>query len=205
MKERPILFSGPMVRAILDGRKTQTRRMVKWPASYKDHEIADAVRALNRSSTKSIGRHGPCDGIRDRFRCPYGVVGDRLWVRETFADARAMWGKVFYRADDQTDHDSDGTWTPSIHMPRWASRITLEIVSIRVERLQEITEEDAKAEGVERGIWSQPAGLFMEPCDETDDKHATYRDGFGFLWSSIYGNWDSNSYVWVVEFRRVDK
>jgi len=78
VKERPILFSGPMVRAILDGRKTQTRRMVKWPASYKDHEIADAVRALNRSSTKSIGRPGPCDGIRDRFRCPYGVVGDQF-------------------------------------------------------------------------------------------------------------------------------
>jgi len=180
VKERPILFSGPMVRAILEGRKTQTRRMVKpQPA------IATP-------------------GCFDVTKCPYGVVGDCIWVRETWArihdgilhkldpepDIRTPHGNgwsTVYRADGEPYHWSDYgvPWRPSIHMPRWASRITLEIVSIRVERLQDIREEGASAEGVDWGT----------------RRVFAFRD----LWDSIYGNWDANPWVWVVEFRRVEK
>jgi len=207
VRERPILFSGPMVRAILDGRKTQTRRAVKpQPIPY-----GEASPMANKMHPDAVGKPWiPVGGVfQEEWRCPYGVVRDRLWVRETWAPHADVPGEAIYRCDRGGDYQDNVTegfrWRPSIHMPRWASRITLEIVSIRVERLQEISEEDAKAEGTERGVWSQSAGLFMEPCDDSDDKHASYRDGFGFLWSSIYGNWDANPWVWVVEFRRVEK
>ena len=163
MTERPILFSAPMVRAILDGNKTQTRRVVKLKPDYME----TFLRLPNKVAC-----------------CPYGQPGGRLWVRETFEDCEsALHSCVLYRADGGTP----GTkWTPSIHMPRWASRITLEITGVRVERLQDISEEDAISEGT------------PFPC-------GGWVGGYQKLWESIHGpgSWDLNPWVWVVEFKRV--
>lgn len=141
MKERPILFSGEMVRAILEGRKTQTRRVIK----PQPDSARNSVFVKSGFETK----HGY------EIKCPYGQPGDRLWVRETWG----LWdtdpkdgperAKIFYRATDENRRDLRyQRWRPSIHMPRWASRINLEITNIRIERVQDITEEDAKAEGL---------------------------------------------------------
>lgn len=179
-KSRPILFKGEMVRAILDGRKTQTRRVIKstqktsWllDGDWSDGFIKDPDNYLHRD-------------------CPYGKKGDFLWVRETFWESD---GCYFYRADG---HDDFERWKPSIHMPRMASRISLRIVDIRVERVQDIGMEDIKAEGVEFSY--QPLQNVFE----------SYRIEFESLWDSInakrgYG-WDENSWVWVVEFERVEE
>ena len=188
MKERPILFSAPMVRALLAGTKTQTRRVVK---PLKGEEIDPA------------GIYDQHPGDLELARCPYGQPGDRLWVREAYfgnhylhpnepADER----ELHYRADGYEDFEGERiTWRPSIHMPRWASRITLEIVSVRVERLHEISEEDAKAEGVEHYKPEHTVGL--PPC-------SAHRYAFEDLWRSINGHesWSANPWVWVVEFKR---
>ncbi|HGM6832005.1 TPA: hypothetical protein ACKQCE_000539 [Serratia marcescens] len=175
MKERPVIFNGEMVRAILHGRKTQTRRIAK--ADNSNHLLG----------------------------CPFGQVGDRLWVRETFAAFDADWkhpGKphdlkdgpwpnVVYPAS--VAKIPDGTCRPSIHMPRWASRITLEITAVRVERLNDISEEDAKAEGVKAGV-----------CP--GHEHMMHQVAFRELWQSIYGeeSWRANPWVWVIEFKRAE-
>jgi len=204
MKERPILFSAPMVRALLAGTKTQTRRVVKPQPVYGD------VQGLFQCWQFPHKRgHLLYPNAKDQViaLCPYGQPGDRLWVRETFA---AWWdtatGKrthvMGYRADiNDPDWDGfgaddpwwlDAKWEPSIHMPRNFSRITLEITGVRVERLQDISEEDAKAEGVERHA---PACVVGRP----------YRVPYSVLWESINGpgSWDANPWVWVVEFKRV--
>ncbi len=186
MKERPILFSAPMVRAILDGRKTQTRRVVK---------------------------HQPIPP--DAFPCPYGQPGDRLWVRESFQPIHADgveredtdWGTgkgyaCHYPATDEIIEWVDGDdkitsrCKPSIHMPRWASRINLEITGVRVERLQEISGMDAMCEGVH-----VPPNL---PNDWAKLEFA--RHEFYHLWASINGekSWASNPWVWVVGFKLVE-
>ena len=163
MTERPILFSAPMVRAILDRTKTQTRRVVKLKPDYME----TFLRLPNKVAC-----------------CPYGQPGGRLWVRETFEDCEsALHSCVLYRADGGTP----GTkWTPSIHMPRWASRITLEITGVRVERLRDNREADAISEGT------------PFPC-------GGWVGGYQKLWESIHGpgSWDLNPWVWVVEFKRV--
>lgn len=222
MKERPILFSAPMVRAILDGRKTVTRRFVKqdlqrlgdgdWYAF--DHKGIN-YRVNARHTTVAAWAH------LLQF-CPYGQAGDQLWVREAFSGPHCMdasdgckevppskWGdcsRIWYWADG---NPTEGDWTrprPSIHMPRWASRITLEIVSVRVERLQDISEEDAAAEGVYResedeipfnGPWYINAG--------DSQGYATAKSCYAALWDSINGegSWEKNPWVWVIEFRRV--
>ena len=184
MKERPILFSAPMVRALLAGTKTQTRRIVKVPKRFEGF---------------SSPAHAGVD-----FGCPYGAVGDRLWVRETwglgFEDGEGGYsaipwtgadpqkdGKAFYRADFNDPPDAPRRpWRPSIHMPRWASRITLEITGVRVERLRDISQSDAMDEGVSVG---SPA---------TFQAVAAFRD----LWESINGegSWNENPFVWVVCF-----
>ena len=177
MNEKPILFSGPMVRALLAGIKTQTRRLVKY-----NNMLGEPAEWC--SSVAEPGWIHICGDFR-RF-CPYGQPGGRLWVRETW---RSM-GKcnkgtdvVFYRADGHVD----GPWRPSIFMPRWASRITLEITEVRVQRLQEISEADARAEGA---------------------KHMPdHRWHFREIWDSINGKkypWASNPWVWCLTFKRVD-
>lgn len=171
MADRPILFNDAMVRAILAGTKTQTRR------------IAKPKRSIEPMTDE----------------CPYGLEGDRLWVREAWARDDED-GCLMYRADVGSDVNADAwehgrregvpryRWRPSIHMPRWASRITIEVTAVRVERLQEISPEDCSAEGI-------PLHHVL-----VDSRRATYAD----LWESINGpgSWDANPWVWVIEFRR---
>ena len=199
-KERPILFSGDMVRAILDGRKTMTRRVVKM-ATPPQAERVQHFEGLRWDWLRY-------DGLRlSTFKCPFGKTGDRLWVRETFRlsdpndcacyePCRCRSGQPMYRADGHY-HDMEYKWKPSIYMPRWSSRITLEVTGVRVERLQDISEEDAQAEG---------APLELGVLERTIlGAKARYRSGFVRLWESINGpgSWDANPWVWCVSFKRV--
>jgi hypothetical protein len=201
VKERPILFNGAMVRAILSGAKTQTRRVVKARADkdfgprcvLRPHEIAGEV---NGGSYRNS---------------PYGEPGDRLWVRETWARDDED-GALMYRADVGRDMNANAweqgrlegvpryKWRPSIFMPRTASRITLEVTDVRVERLREISESDAGAEGIRYEAGSYEVD-WMTPRERGLKRVADYR----LLWESINGagSWDANPWVWVVSFRRV--
>ena len=200
MRERPILFSGPMVRAILESRKTMTRRVAK-------------LKPWHRIEEKEDGSHWPwmeIDGadMGHWLPCPYGAPGDRLWVRETFGDCTpgadvlvgTRWDKPWYRADADEygllRHDGEGPvyaddvkWRPSIHMPRRASRITLEVTAVRIERLNDISEADVQAEGCTGSPFGTSADRVLFPT----------------LWESINGpgSWDVNPWVWVVVFKRV--
>lgn len=218
MKERPILFSSSMVRAILDGSKTMTRRIIRPQPTH-----------FNPAGTPR--RVVPNGGPSESICCPDGEPGDRLWVRETFSGPHCMdasdgckavppskWGdcsRIWYWADG---NPTEGDWTrprPSIHMPRWASRILLEITDVRVERLQDISEDDARAEGIERG--KDFPGWYRGPLDGDSaglaeaGRHfkiptAFPKLAFRALWESINGpkSWAANPWVWVVEFRRVE-
>ena len=198
MKERPILFSAPMVRAILAGSKTQTRRAVK----------GNALNWLN-----DVGFTPEFVAMPENHQCPYGQPGDRLWVREAFSGPRCeeefpprSWyeaDNIWYWADGNPDA---GDWTrprPSIHMPRWASRILLEITAVRVERLQAISETDALAEGVIEGN-GDFSGCFSVPGTQAMSG-TTAKECYARLWDQINGagSWAANPWVWVVEFRRV--
>ena len=190
MKERPILFSAPMVRAILAGTKTQTRRVVK-PRNDCDFGCQLAPHELAGEANSG------------EFRNSYCARGDRLWVREAFMHEPAdyCWeasvsipcrpASTVYRADFHESQPGEG-WKPSIHMPRAASRILLEVTAVRVERLQDISATDAIAEGLSTRLREHDA-----VCHLLDQ----YRD----LWESINGpeSWDANPFVWVVEFKRV--
>lgn len=199
MKERPILFSGPMVRALLNGSKTQTRRAVKskFEIDYLPLDLDGPIWPHN--STYS-------DAFEDQpMPCPYGQPGDRLWVRETHAPQSDCWGAwersmqhgcrqdnpIIHFAADEGIQPFIEKWRPSIHMPRWASRLTLEIVSVRVERLQDISEADAMAEGCKNSL-HMPGGRFAN-------------ENYAHLWWTINGDgsWEANPWVWVIEFKRV--
>ncbi|MBT0656121.1 hypothetical protein KJJ13_06790 [Proteus mirabilis] len=228
MKERGIIFNAEMVRAILDGRKTQTRRIVKNVMS--DNGIWLKKPTKTRSGTTTHVLDAPKHNL-----CPLGKIGDRIYVRETwsvvsheFDDDGLMidyvpdrqtkavhempyghgylTGHVIYSADgDFTWGDDDGCvdgrscWKPSIHMPRWASRITLEITDVRVERLNDISQSDAIAEGAPP---SHPTiDAISRECGFPDFS----RSWFGQTWWHIYGkkNWQDNPWVWVIEFKRI--
>lgn len=196
MKERPILFSAPMVRAILGGTKTQTRRIIKpQPEARWNHVGGSAF------CTGGHDRGDDCDGDVV-LSCPYGQLGDRLWVRETWA--KQPNGQAIYCADLNSDGVSRwaATWKPSIHMPRWASRILLEIVSVRVERLQDISEDDAQAEGI---AYSERFCGYCIGEAEHFNSHDP-RQSYFSLWEAINGAGSviANPWVWVVEFRRVE-
>jgi hypothetical protein len=196
-KERPILFSAPMVRALLDSQKTQTRRVVKpYPKWVKKFPICNpTVMSEGHQVWWWNGEHDWVGVVQD---CPYGAPGDRLWVREAWSKSDCPGGAV-YRADCDPRQDTRGFgWRPSIHMPRWASRILLEIIDVRVERLNEISEADAKAEGAPSGWWDDE-GRFYESTQ------GTHRAGFAGLWEHLNGpgSWDANPWVWVIEFKRV--
>lgn len=213
--ERPILFSAPMVRALLAGTKTQTRRLVKPQPGEANTMVYPS------DSTQAAV-------IRKAWK-PYALPGDRLWVKETFATlqpteheetARAHRDRVvvrpeddervalWYRADGEmpfierlfSDDEDSIRWRPSIYMPRWASRITLEVTSVRVERLQAITEADAIAEGIELS----PGGPWRAYDAEGGCCYEAV-ESFRTLWQSINGaeSWAANPWVWVVEFKRV--
>lgn len=199
MKERPILFSGPMVRAILKGRKTQTRRVVKPQPKFKDFEDGRML--------AFVDKWGYCPVERNLHLCPYGSTGDRLWVRETWhgsgnkklaLNPEHPMDSLSYRADWH-GVDTGLIWKPSIHMPRWASRITLEVKGVRVERLQDISEDDAKAEGV------TPKGDTYIAANVAKD--SPHRMEFWTLWQSINAKrgfgWDTNPWVWVIEFQPI--
>lgn len=192
MNEHPIIFNVEMVRGILAGRKTQTRRVLK----VQPMEDASNWRPWLVCGERQYEAGKPlwiCSVHNEtyQFGCPYGQEGSRLWVRETWRSAEAP-GGYFYRAA-ATDYmlqistqENGKPWRPSIHMPRAASRLTLEVLKVRVERVQDISEEDAQAEGV--GYWG---------CDTVEH--------FQDLWDSINAKrgypWSSNPWVWVIEFR----
>ena len=199
-RERPILFSAPMVRAILAGTKTQTRRVLKAEPPPGAERVIRPFRD-ERLQWAATDPHDMEQGqlvLGEAPRCPYGQPGDRLWVRETWArnedqlSETRMDTSLVYRADGETRAQDNGTdlpWRPSIHMPRAASRITLEITGVRVERLQEISTADCWAEG----IASSPD---VDPVHE-----------YAELWESINGrgSWDANPWVWVLEFRKLER
>ena len=187
MKEHPIIFSGTMVRAILEGRKTMTRRIVKPQPEAHLSQIVDS----------ELWTYTECER---EWKCSYGQPGDHLWVRETWCRTGA--GITQYRADNKTGQPywEALKWKPSTHMPRWASRITLEITSVRVERLQEISEEDAINEGL------IPYGdKYWEVPGDPPIFYENARKAFFYLWESINGkdSWDPNLWVWVVTFKRI--
>lgn len=216
MTERGMIFNGEMVRAILDGRKTQTRRPVKFPVH--DKNLGCELAGNELAGELSAGNY---------LNSAFGKPGDRIWVRETFQGplfdydlmdsyckdptpfekpefcvykADGVPAPEFYDADDELHC----CWRPSIHMPRWASRILLEITDVRVERLNAISEEDATAEGVPPAGSLLPdyPGTFLTPKGD----FATAKVAFQRLWESIYGeeSWKANSWVWVISFERIE-
>ncbi|EOX0081837.1 hypothetical protein ACO29J_003922 [Klebsiella pneumoniae] len=238
MKERGMIFNAEMVRALLDGRKTQTRRIVKGTDGAvkfcKEWDINGEEIFVVLGEKDRTGMNPVLGAIS----CPFGAVGDRIWVRETFQGplfdydlmdsyckdptpfekpefcvykADGVPAPEFYDADDELHC----CWRPSIHMPRWASRILLEITDVRVERLNAISPEDAESEGVERtnftGFGDEP-GLpsYPEPDVYFDPLKKQWKEyppeAFAGLWESIYGegSWKANPWVWVIEFKRVE-
>ena len=201
MNEKPILFNGEMVRAILGGRKTQTRRVVKDQGRVPTVLQSDGNRP----------KHVP-DWFTDY--CPYGGHGDRLWVRETHwrAEGEGTGGKVRflqYKATSPDDPPLGDRWRPSIHMPRWASRITLEVVEVRMQRVQDITDEDAIAEGVQYVVddFARCGDGTMDSCEQVA-LGLDHRRTFSLLWDDLntkrgYG-WDTNPWVWAVTFKRLE-
>jgi len=224
-----------MVRAILDGRKTETRRIVKLPHANPLGEWSPTTIGGETGGRTAAGEVLPLQGAiwhnrtGDCLTCPYGVPGDRLWVREThmrvphpaevgltremlphtWDQACAIAGTYLYRADPGSELAADGMrWTPSIHMPRAASRITLEVTGVRVERLQDISEAGALAEGINRIHHGDGAYYYSAFRDEHHPKNWNHpEDAFRELWEQINGagSWDANPWVWVVEFRRIEQ
>ena len=243
MKERGMIFNGEMVQAILDGRKTQTRRPIKWKQT-RFTEIGE--REDGSKWPWSEDAEHACDFWHP---CPFGAVGDRIWVREAYrfpaslddvsptgvgemavaTGYRKPWAPTFYeftgtfsdgwKGFETPPKVSDaGKLRPSIHMPRWASRILLEITDVRVERLNAISEEDAQREGVHTEVWDQTVvasnyaardeffQFWSEGMPHYVEMNQLYRSSFRSLWEFIYGaeNWLANPWVWVIEFKRVE-
>ena len=211
MKESPIPFKGDMVRAVLSGQKTQTRRPMKPIPVYPDafgglrREIHDGQVHFWASGAE-LPAH--------KFRCPYGQPDDRLWVKETHA-RHPQFAEVAYRADGEEFEDADGftwhpKWTPSIFMPRALCRIILEITDIRVERVQNITSDGAIAEGAYevRKVGDDIAHATWT-MDGLDWRYDTPREAFAATWDSLYAarglGWDANPWVWVVTFKRAEE
>ena len=218
MKERPILFSGPMVRALLNDNKTQTRRVLKVPHENPMGKWEVLPFGGPNGGHTRDGKTVPYQNVISHTRtgeiiaCPYGQPGDRLWVRESFAHvyntnaeplARSP-EDVAYMADGMTaDRHVYGAWKPSIHMPRWASRIILDITSVRVERLQDISDADCIAEGCTQNHNGYYRG---GPHPESGMKQmATAKDAYRDLWESINGpnSWAANPWLWVISFTPV--
>lgn len=223
IEERPILFSAPMVRAILEGSKTQTRQL--------------ATMRVCGGKTIEVPADDDAQWVQRVADNRYGKPGDRLWVRETWQvveghEESESWEMPHIRwfeitgwpekipkclpaehhfryaadewvQDERAEMEEPYPWRPSTHMPRWASRILLEITSVRVERLQSITEEDARSEGIADGGCLNCGN--PEPCGCVDPQPDA-RDAFAWLWQSLHGSesWHSNPWVWVVEFHRVE-
>ena len=187
MKETGLMFKAPLVRAILEGRKTQTRRVAK-PVKHPD------LGNLYTPGALAMGREP--QHVIDRA-CPLGQPGDRIYVRETFSQ-HPEWGQLAFRADGEEFEDADGwlwepKWMPSIHMPKDIARIWLEVTGVRVERLQDISEADALAEGARFEL----ASIDSVRIGAT----ASFLSGFRNIWESTGGDWDANPWVWVIDFK----
>ncbi|WP_148250538.1 hypothetical protein [Raoultella terrigena] len=203
MTERGMIFNGEMVQALLDGRKTQTRRPIKWRQT-RATDIAE------RDDGSKWPWSEDAENVCDYWHpCPFGAVGDRIWVRETW---NKYSGLLTYRADhDWIDEMRKETvctakWRPSIHMPRWASRILLEITDVRVERLNDISEQDSMSEGIDADRLAESQDNYNCIADHNMTGRPTATGAFKYLWESIYGeeSWKANSWVWVIEFKRVE-
>lgn len=244
MKERPILFSAPMVRAILGGTKTQTRRVVT--PQPKENPGLNCRRLIFFRRNGRVA--GNVADVSSEIFSPYGIVGDRLWVRETYVPLKgsgevvtpAEASYVLFRDGSQKFREGDyyyqekprpyvasawdrvrGKWRPSIHMPRWASRISLEVAAVRVEPLQEITPEDAIAEGLSKltkddGRTWKYGIVDRDGLPGSDDEGWQWQswstdlvEAYSVLWDSINAargfSWESNPWVWRIAFRRVEQ
>lgn len=242
MKERGMIFNGEMVRAILDGRKTQTRRIVKGTDGAVKFCKEWDINGEEIFVVLGEKDHTGMNPVLGAISCPFGAIGDRIWVRETWGvvsheldeDGRIQpWtpdrpatvihempfgngyysGHAIYAADgDFTWGDDDGyedgrsCWKPSIHMPRAASRILLEITDVRVERLNAISEEDAEAEGIDMEALYDSQDCYDCIANHNMTGRPTVTGAFKYLWESIYGEegWKSNPWVWVIEFKRIE-
>jgi hypothetical protein len=220
VKERPIIFSGDMVKALLTGTKTQTRRIVRPGFALDTFNFLDAD-GITLSQVSDFERKKDDGGVYRytgllaqsadypgegavEVACPYGIAGDRLWVRETWARNPEIHatvpGACLYRANRGGDYQGaaqgDFKWKSSRFMPRWASRITLEILKVRVERLQDVSEKDAKAEGMNGQ---------STKFHETVNLLRPYAGNYAALWDSLHGKgaWENNPWVWVIEFQPV--
>ncbi|EMM5763738.1 TPA: hypothetical protein RUY73_002779 [Klebsiella pneumoniae] len=217
--ERGMIFNGEMVRALLDGRKTQTRRIVKGTDSAVKFCKEWNINGEEVFVVLGEKDHTGMNPVLGAISCPFGAVGNRIWVREAFrvhsratdvatlvykASERNSWTEQTHRVPVAVCNKpaTPEKWTPSLHMPRWASRILLEITDVRVERLNAINEHDAQAEGVAKlrgGFWKhyQPGWT---------QHQLSARGSFVTLWKSIYGDesWNSNPWVWVIKFKRIE-
>lgn len=224
MKEHPILMNSAMVRATLAGTKTQTRRIIKLPPApvALDEWQASTIGGENGGRT-AAGNEVPLQAVIWHTRtgktlsCPHGQPGDRIWVRETWRSTgdggradymapRAMQPhQVWYEADGAApESECTGKTRTSIHMPRWASRILMEIVSVRVERLQDISDADIAAEGIDMEALAESQDRYDIVCKGSGASgRATERSAWRELWESTGGSWDANPWVWVIEFSRV--
>jgi hypothetical protein len=210
MREHPILFNDDMVRAILAGRKTQTRRVIKPQPTKRDNlNWVDAGEA-----SFCNGTHEKAAKCKDNsvIKSPYGGPGDRLWVREAWCRDYHADGIFGYRADElNPDHKhtlKEIKWTPSIHMPRWASRILLEVTNVRVERVQDISREDVISEGlssIEVELRGERLPIHKHAFENHKYAFENHKHAFAKLWDSINGkkpgrSWSANPWVWVIDF-----
>jgi len=208
MKEHPILMSTPMVQAILDGRKRMTRRIIKKQPPTRQGPLPYGFGYWTHIATLWFF---PNVAPYIRIKCPYNQIGSKLWVRETFMPCAITGEEIYlYKADGELNNPlielmEKQTWKPSIYMPHAASRITLEITDIRVERLQEITEEDAINEGVIKNDLAPYYGYKDYLNKQNDYGCGTAVQSFRSLWESIngIGSWESNQWVWVISFKRI--
>lgn len=211
MKERPILFSGPMVRAILAGTKTQTRRVSGLDVINVEPGRYDYLGIVSGPGEPHHAFHDKRTNAQTLVRCRSGQTGDRLWVREAWKAHTTFdylpprdipESHVWYMADD--GYKAESRYRQGMFMPRWASRITLEVTGERAERLQDISEADAKAEGCQH---NGPCDHARRSCEEIGCMGAnSYRGGYADLWEQLNGpgSWEANPWVWVIEFKRLE-
>lgn len=235
MSERPIIFNSESVKAILDGRKTQTRRVIKPQPEYVCFNARTNINIIGSHDNVCVVESSPIHftqypetafvyyknnkaGILD---CPYGQVGDLLWVRETICHFGNMFSggsnfalirykdavsrEIYFKNNPPSElwwYKTELVWKPSIFMPRWASRITLEITNIRVEKLQDISTADVYCEGFTQGIYAKPGNVGWVA-------HADCEEAFEEAWDSLNAkrgySWESNPRVWVIEFKVKEK
>ncbi len=200
MKEHPILFSTPMVKGLLNDTKTMTRRVTgldkinKNPDDYYFQSLV--LHSTGRYTFAPMVNFSPANEDIIEVKCRYGKPGDLLWVRETWTEVMIQDEEGYFNVYKADGNDWAAPWTPSIHMPKAAARIWLRVTDIRIERLRDITEEDAKAEGAEYQLWR---GVIEDT--------QSYRNGFTSIWLNINGDasWNKNPWVWVVSFEVLSK